>query len=247
MSKPTLIFTPGAWYPAAAFNPLIDLLRDDHRCHTVAFPSVQQSTTVKDLQPDIDTVRALVEEAADAGQEVVVVSHSWSGLPVNSALDGLSKSEREQAGKPGGVVKLVFISAFLPDLGESLIGAFGGTPPDWYNRDLENETVTASDPHQLFFHDVPDGAAWAPTLLPHAWATKVAPATGAAYLNIPASYLLCEEDRAIPIAVQQVMVERAREKGAQIETEKIGTGHTPYLVVPEQVAAYIKRQIGEAV
>lgn len=109
----------------------------------------------------------------------------------------------------------------------------------------ENGTVTASDPLTLFFHDVPDGEQWATTLRPHAIATKNSPSTSAAYLFIPTYYLLCEEDRAIPLAVQQVMVDRARRKGAEIETEKISTGHTPWLAAPDKFVAYIRRQAGE--
>lgn len=105
--------------------------------------------------------------------------------------------------------------------------------------------MTASDPYTLFFHDVPDGAQWAATLKPHSWITKNAPSTSAAYLFIPTYYLLCEEDRAIPLAVQQVMVDRARRKGAEIETEKISTGHTPWLAAPEEFVGYIRRQAGE--
>ncbi|KAJ5681902.1 alpha/beta-hydrolase [Penicillium maclennaniae] len=222
MSKPTFIFAPGAWYPPTAFNPLIEKL-DDYTCHTVAFPSIQQSTTVQDLQPDIDSVRTIV--------------------------NGLSKTEREKKGKKGGVVKLVFIAAFIPQIGESLISAFGGTPPPWYIRDaqVENGTVTASDPFWLFFHDVPDGQDWAATLKPHAWATKNTPATSAAYYQIPSAYLICEEDRAIPMAVQQLMVDRAQTRGATIETEKIPTSHSPWLVYPERVANYLRRQAGESV
>jgi hypothetical protein len=112
---------------------------------------------------------------------------------------------------------------------------------------VENGTVTADDPFTLFFHDVPDGQEWAKTLRPHAWATKTSPATSAAYLNIPASYLLCEEDRAIQLFIQELMVEKARQKGAQIETEKVPTAHTPWLVIPDEVVAYIKRQAGEEI
>lgn len=136
-SNPTLIFCPGAWYPPTAFEPLAAHF-PDHTTHTVAFPSIQQATSVQDLQPDINTLRALVEQEASAGKDVVIISHSWSGLPVNSALDGLSKTERQAAGETGGVAKLVFISAFIPDIGESLIGAFGGVPPDWYDRDVSH-------------------------------------------------------------------------------------------------------------
>jgi hypothetical protein len=60
-------------------------------------------------------------------------------------------------------------------------------------------------------------------------------------MNIPTSFLLCEEDRAIPVAVQQILVDRACKRGAEIETEKVPTGHTPWLVVPDQVVAYIKK------
>jgi len=135
MSKPTFILAPGAWYPPTSFNPLIEKL-SDYTCHIVAFPSIQQATTVQDLQPDIDSVRTLVEQEADAGHDVIVVVHSWAGLPVCSALDGMSKTEREKAGKQGGVVKLVFIAAFIPQVGESLIRTLGGAPPPWYVRDV---------------------------------------------------------------------------------------------------------------
>ncbi|CAI7653227.1 unnamed protein product [Penicillium glandicola] len=244
MSKPTLIFAAGAWYPPTAFDPIIKELAD-YTCHSVAFPSIQQASLVVDLQPDIEAVRSITQQEADAGRDIVIIVHSWAGLPVNSALDGLSKSEREAADQKGGVVKLIFITAFLPGIGESLIGAFGGVPPPWYVRDEENGTVTPSDPFPLFFHDVADGAEWAKLLKPHAWATKNAPATSTAYMNIPSVYLLAEEDRAIPLPVQQVLVDRARRKGAQIETEKIKTGHTPWLAMPDQVVAYIKKHATE--
>ena len=135
MSKPTLIFAAGAWYPHTSFDPIMEKL-SDYRSHSVAFPSIQQATSVVDLQPDIDAVRSIAQQEADAGRNIVVIAHSWAGLPVSSALDGLSKSERERSGQQGGVVKLIFIAAFLPNAGESLIGAFGGMPPPWYVLDV---------------------------------------------------------------------------------------------------------------
>ncbi|PYH78200.1 hypothetical protein BO82DRAFT_435148 [Aspergillus uvarum CBS 121591] len=245
MAKPTFIFAPGAWYPSTAFDPAIEKL-PGYRCHTVAFPSIQQATTVQDLHPDINAVRSLVQQEADEGHDIIVVSHSWSGLPVNSALDGLGKAEREAAGRSGGVIKLVFLAAFLPEVGQSLLGAFGGQAPEWYIHDEITNTITVRDPVQVLFHDVPDGGSWAQSLRPHAYVTHTTPATNAAYLHIPCSYLLCEEDRAIPFFVQEMMVESARVKGAQLETEKVKTAHTPWLANPDMVAAYLRRQAGEA-
>ncbi|KAJ5980366.1 hypothetical protein N7481_007664 [Penicillium waksmanii] len=244
MSKPALIFAPGAWCPPTIFDSLIEKL-DDYDCHTVSFPSVQDPKTVQDLEPDIAAVRSLVEKAADVGQDVFVVAHSWAGVPVNSALDGVAKYERESSGKRGGVVRIIFISAVIPALGESLVGLFGGAPPPWFVRDEPNGTVMPSDPQALLFHDVPDGAEWAKTLRPHAWATNTAPATNAAYLELPASYLLCEDDQAFPLPVQQVMVERAKRKGGLIKTEKIKASHFPWLSRADEVASYIRRQTTE--
>jgi predicted aspartyl protease len=58
-------------------------------------------------------------------------------------------------------------------------------------------------------------------------------------------YLLCEHDRAIPLPVQELMVQKARSKGADIKTELIKTGHTPYLVVPDEVARFVRKYAGE--
>lgn len=136
MSKPTLIFCPGAWYPPTAFDPLIERL-PEYSSQTIAFPSIQQATTVKNLQLNIETLRSTVHRECDQGHEVVVISHSWSGIPVSSALDGLSRTQRQKTGqKGGGVIKIIYISSFIPDIGQSLLQMLGGTPPDWYIRDV---------------------------------------------------------------------------------------------------------------
>lgn len=106
-----------------------------------------------------------------------------------------------------------------------------------------NRTVSAHNPYTLFVHDVPNGQQWTQTLRPHAWATKNSPATSASYLEIPCSYLLCQDDRAVPLFVRELMVEKARSHGAVIGTAKVKTGHTPWFVVPDEVAAFIKKQI----
>ncbi|KAJ5370333.1 uncharacterized protein N7496_006425 [Penicillium cataractarum] len=212
MSNPTLIFAPGAWYPPTSFNLIIDNLLE-YRRRTVTFPSIQSATRVPDLQPDIDAVLFTVDQEAEEGHDIVVILHIWAGVPGSSALDGLSKSERRAKGRKGGIVKLLFIAAFIPILGESLVGAFGGKHPSWFVRYESKNTVTANDPHGRFFHDVPNGAEWDKSLGPHAWATKIAPATGTAYRTIPCAYLLCKNDRAIPFVIQQMLIDRARVEG----------------------------------
>ena len=47
------------------------------------------------------------------GKEVVLVMHSYSGGPGAMAASGLSIAERHAAGQTGGIIRLVFIAAFL--------------------------------------------------------------------------------------------------------------------------------------
>lgn len=95
--------------------------------------AVGHEPAVKDLQPDIDAIHKLISDEADAGNDVVMVAHSWSGIIVSGALDGLGKAERSKESKEGGVVRIAYMSAFVPAEGVSLITAFGGTAPEWYD------------------------------------------------------------------------------------------------------------------
>lgn len=134
MSRPVLIFTPGAWHSPEVFDDVISKLTAfGYKCLALPLQAVVQKPAVKDLQPDIATVREAVLQQADSGKDVVVVAHSWSGIVVMGALDGLSKQEREKVGKKGGVVKLAFMCSFVPPENVSLIDAFGGQIPEFYD------------------------------------------------------------------------------------------------------------------
>lgn len=133
MSKPALIFLPGAWHNPEIFDTVIAKL-SAHGYNSTALPlqAVIQKPAVKDLQPDIDALRSTVLKEADAGNDVMVVGHSWSSLVVCGGLEGLSKEERKKKGEKGGVVRLAFLTGFIPAENVSLIQAFGGIPPAWY-------------------------------------------------------------------------------------------------------------------
>lgn len=132
MSKPTLIFIPGAWHTPEAFKIIITRLSTHgYKCIPVSSLAAGHEPAVPDLQPDIDNVHRLVQDEVDNGHDVVVVAHSWSGIVASGALDGLSISEREKNGMNGGVVKLAYICAFIPPEGVSVVTARGGKDPEW--------------------------------------------------------------------------------------------------------------------
>lgn len=126
MSRPVFILCPGAWHPAEVYTKIIPHLEArGYRTVLHDWPSIQQAP-VQSFDEDIASIRATILQQADAGNDVVVVAHSWSGSPVNSAVADLSKVERTKQGKPGGVVKLVFLCAFVVLEGVSLLDALGG-------------------------------------------------------------------------------------------------------------------------
>jgi surfactin synthase thioesterase subunit len=134
MSKPSLIFLPGAWHSPEVFDTLISKL-SAHGYTFKALPlqAVIQNPAVKDLQPDINALRSAVLKEADAGNDVMVIGHSWGSIIVCGGLEGLSKEGRMKQGMEGGVVKLAFLTGFVPPENVSLIQAFGGSPPEWYD------------------------------------------------------------------------------------------------------------------
>lgn len=98
---------------------------------TVDLPAVDSNPPVATFDEDIAVVRNAVLKELDAGHDVVVNAHSWGAVPTNSALDGLSKLEREKEGKSNSVVKLTFVAAFVLPAGVTLEEACGG-PVDWW-------------------------------------------------------------------------------------------------------------------
>jgi pimeloyl-ACP methyl ester carboxylesterase len=127
---PTIVFVHGAWHGPEWFDATISFLEPlGYKCVTVAMPAVGRKNPVTSLDEDIKAVRTAVMKELDAGQDVIVNAHSWGGLPVNSALDGLSKAERQKDGKKGAVAKLAFVSSFVLPENTSLLDSIGGVAP----------------------------------------------------------------------------------------------------------------------
>jgi hypothetical protein len=67
----------------------------------------------------------------------------------------------------------------------------------------------------------------------------------AAWRKIPSSYLVCEDDRAIPVQAQDGIIAKVKELGGEIETERLFVSHSPYIVNPEYVSRFLRRAAGE--
>jgi hypothetical protein len=105
--------------------------------------------------------------------------------------------------------------------------------------------VYAKDP-AIFYGDLPESEQkeWFSKLQSHNLNTFYAKAPGASWKEIPTSYLVCEDDRAIPIQGQEGMIQNARDKGAEIEVDKLKASHSPFLSMPNETADWIVKVAG---
>lgn len=105
--------------------------------------------------------------------------------------------------------------------------------------------MTVEKPQPVFYNGLPPETAdkYASLLQHHAWPTFTTPLSYAAYRNVPSTYLICEQDAAIPLAGQQAMVAFG---GEDLKKVVCSSGHSPMLTMPETVVDLIRNAAGEA-
>jgi hypothetical protein len=64
-------------------------------------------------QKEAVAIRAHVEKLLDNGDDVLMVMHSYAGVPGTESLEGFGKKERQAEERQSGVVGLVYMCAFM--------------------------------------------------------------------------------------------------------------------------------------
>ena len=124
MSLPTIVIVPAACQPPSLYAPFASALQaQSFTVAVIATPSVGASPGLKNNFQDIDAVRKVVTSLLDDGNEVIVLMHSYGGIPGSAALNGLGKVGREKNGEKGGVVRLIYVASWILREGETLPGA----------------------------------------------------------------------------------------------------------------------------
>jgi hypothetical protein len=138
MPKPTIVCVPGAWHTPEIYSKTLSIL-DEHGYPTIGLPlaSVGASPPHMSFDEDVKDIRdCLTKLVVEEEKEVVLVTHSYTGMPGAEAPVGLGKKEREAANKNGGIIRLVFIMAFA--MPEGFQPTAGGVQfPEWMKVDVE--------------------------------------------------------------------------------------------------------------
>jgi len=240
-TKPTVLFVHGSWHTSKHFTRVRELFEENgFPTSCPDQPSVGQLPPIgleEDAHRIADELKQLVEVEE---KDVIVVAHSYGGVIATQAVHGVwAKAAREAQGLKGGVIHLIYVCAFLPLNGESLGTTLMGDNvlPSFILIDDEGMCVML-EPERRFYSDLPkeEQDRWVSELKPCPAVAQLTPITYTAYLHHPVTYLFCDGDEALPVGLQQAMVNKVSETTEiHIATETCTAGHSPFLSQPEAV------------
>ena len=214
--RPTLLLVHGAWHGPAVFDALrAELSALGHSTRAVKLPTAGPNAR-GGLREDAAAVREAIT-AIDG--RAAVIAHSYGGVPVTEA-----------AALPS-VDHLVYLAAYQLDRGES-VGSFHGLPEP---ADTSGLSPIIENPRTSLYADVPDAVAeLAVSRLVEQRLQSFTDRVGEpAWRTIPSTYIVCDQDRALPVLEQERMAVRAK------AVRRMPTSHSPFLSRPAGLAALL--------
>ncbi|KAF7555613.1 hypothetical protein G7046_g6522 [Stylonectria norvegica] len=246
--KPTLVLVPGAWHRGSTWNKVVPLLEaQQYKCVIVALPSASSNPDATFLE-DIEAVRNAITASTCQGRDVVLVVHSYGGAVAASAIKGLARNQKEgsttENKSEGAVIGMAMMASGFIHTGVSFLDGAGGKPPPSWKADTDSGfAVIVVDPRQLFYHDLPEdeGNYWTSQLEQQALKplTEGGEHAYAGWKDVPVWFLETIDDQALPIQVQQMLVQHALDSGADVTVREIETSHSPMLSKPAETADFI--------
>ncbi|MGW5093547.1 alpha/beta fold hydrolase [Streptomyces nodosus] len=227
-ARPTIVLVHGAFADASSWNGVVERLQ--RRGYTVIAPA----NPLRGLYNDSTYIASVLDSIKGP---MVLVGHSYGGAVISSAAEGNAR-----------VTSLVYVSALMPDVGESGMSlsarfpsalatatksvpyraAGGVTGTDLY---LKPDRL-----HQVFAADLPESTArlLAVTQRPAATTAFSEKAKAAAWKHIPSWFLVAKHDRTI-----NPDQERYEARRAGSHTVEIDSSHVAMLAHPEAVTDLI--------
>lgn len=216
-----IVLVHGAFADGSSWSPVIEILQRKGYLVT----AVQNPLT--SLADDVAATRRVLQRQNGG---VILVGHSWAGAVVT------------EAGNADNVKGLVYLSALVPDAGESVADLLGRlhAPMDGLTPDADG-LIWLDDPsvyREVMAADVP---AWKARLLAATQQPIAARAFGdkltqAAWQAKPSWYLVTENDKALQPRVQRLL---AQHIGAR--TVVLKSSHMSLVSHAREVAALIER------
>jgi pimeloyl-ACP methyl ester carboxylesterase len=227
--RSTVVLVHGGWHGSWCWTQVVPPLeRRGLSVRTIDLPSIDADPDDRSaLSGDAAAVAALLDELHEPA---LLCGHSYGGMVITQAAAGRKD-----------VARLVYLCAFMPDAGESLLSIIGERAP-WivahedgrWLPDLEQATAT-------FYGDCDTETQRASVarLRPMPTAVVEEPVSAAPWREIPSTYVVCTKDMAIPVEWQRELF--APRAADVIELE---ASHSPFFSHPSAVADLLAERAG---
>ena len=245
-----ILLSHGAWHIPEHYSRLQKLLEQaSYPVSAHRHPSVNGSVPPnKTFQDDVDALRAKARDLIDQGLKVVVLCHSYGGMVATNAFNAShAYTERSKNGQSGGIIRLIYMCAFLPQIGMSAIDYVtdpaAGAELEFNFNDKGN--LSPKNPIVGFYADVkePDQSNAVDMLTTFSVSTVHTKSEHTAWKHFPLTYLYYEDDKAIPFRLEQTMVKAVIDAGFHVDTITFKASHSPFLSIPVELADAIVKVI----
>jgi len=233
-----LIFVHGAlvrdgqwWWQRSA-----ELLRERTgiRSRAVALPSCGE-TSPEQVPGGLIADAAALRRELDGVDSAVVVGHSYGGTVI------------AEAGAHPAVAHLLFVSSYLPEIGQSQGAIMSGESDpvgvavnDDGTLGVSGYDVTSFGARFLQDADVDtQQQAWE-RVTAQATGAFMTPTTAAGWQGVDSTYIVCGQDRSTSVELQRVHAERAT------RAVEVPTGHHPFITRPDLVVDQLEALLRRA-
>lgn len=217
MAGTSILFVHGSFFSGWTWVPVIERLsRSGVDCHAIELPFTS-------LADDVAAVQEKVSELSERG--VTVVSHSYTGITVSAAAHDAQH--------------LVYVAARMPALGESQTEL----SPKWGNPEFrrcfsmatDGEMSLADDASDFLFHRSPESLARLAMQYRRTMRSEipVEPLENPAWINVPSSYVVCTDDKAVQLDQQRLRASWAK------HSVELDCDHSPFFSAPDALGEFI--------
>ncbi|MFE7135574.1 alpha/beta fold hydrolase [Streptomyces sp. NPDC057638] len=230
-AKPTVVLVHGAFADASGWNEVVERLQDR------GFPVLAPPNPLRGLSNDATYVASVLKSIKGP---IVLAGHSYGGAVITQAA----------AGNPN-VKALVYVSAFMPDVGESPAGlstkfpgselapALNPVPYTDAHGSGEDLYIKLDKFHSVFAADLPEAMTrlMAVEQRPVSAAGFAEKATAAAWKDRPSWFVVSKNDKAIAPDLERFEAKRARSHTIEIDSSHVSMMSHPDKVVGQLLKA----------
>ncbi|KIW37879.1 uncharacterized protein PV06_09861 [Exophiala oligosperma] len=252
-SRPAIVLVPGAACRLIFYTDLVEQLSKDFETHaydllTASREPPQQAATLAD---DAAFFHDKIQDLVNAGKDVVVLAHSYGGMPATDSVQGLLKSDRASQGLPGGVVRIVYLSCIVGDVGQTAGELtsdldFGFMQPVGENGEFLGQ-ILGLEGATTIFSDIPQEEAlkWQSRQSLQSTICYAGKAVYPAYRDVPVSYIFYSGDKVLTPEFQQGRIDFLKKEAKEFDLLRLETGHCPNVSEPEATAKIICEAINK--